>query len=237
MLNVDSALLDLTEWLCRRFQVLTGRTNVWLAFQLTNFSIVVFFVWAGMHFRIGGQPFRIALAAFCGGLLYLLTRTLFKVPVETYENNAYRRVSRGLRNPRRVRDALLRIAFLTFSLMLFFPGTVRLSVSAGARHSQSGSEQLRRCARTHGADDGHAVSGGVRPTSAVPGEGARVVALARFRATGSRCRTGRPPTPAGGLELRILNWRGTGTASQPQARRPGARDHRNLTQCSPADQD
>ncbi|HXD16144.1 MAG TPA: hypothetical protein VN654_03950 [Vicinamibacterales bacterium] len=121
MTLVDSILLDLTEWLCRRLQVLTGRTNVWLAFQLTNFSIVVFFVWAGMHFRIGARPFRIALAAFCGGLLYLLTQTLFKVPVETYENNEYRRVSRGLRNPRRMRDAPLRIAFLTFSLLLFFP--------------------------------------------------------------------------------------------------------------------
>lgn len=121
MLHLDSALLDLTEWLCRRFQVLTGRTNVWLAFQLTNLSIVVFFVWAGMHFRIGSPLFRIALAAFCGALLYLLTQTLFKVPVETYESDAYRRVSRGLRNPRRVRDAQLRIAFLTFSLMLFFP--------------------------------------------------------------------------------------------------------------------
>ena len=71
MLHVDSALLDLTEWLCRRFQVLTGRTNVWLAFQLTNLSIVVFFVWAGMHFRIGGRLFHIVLAAFCGALLYL----------------------------------------------------------------------------------------------------------------------------------------------------------------------
>jgi len=120
MLHVDSALLDLTEWLCRRFQVLTGRTNVWLAFQLTNFSIVLFFVWAGMHLVIGGRAFRIALAAFCGGLLYLLTQTLFKVPVETYEHNEYRRVSRGLRNPRRVRDALLRIAFLTFSSDLVF---------------------------------------------------------------------------------------------------------------------
>src|SRR5215510_15653338 len=74
-----------------------------------------------MHFRIGGPSFRIALAAFCGGLLFLLTQTLFKVPVETYEKNEYRRVSRGFRNPRRVRDALLRIAFLTFSVMLFFP--------------------------------------------------------------------------------------------------------------------
>jgi hypothetical protein len=121
VLRVDSILLDATEWLCRRFQVLTGRTNVWLAFQLTNFSIVVFFVWAGMHFQIGGRPFRIALTAFCGGLLYLLTQTLFRVPVETLEKHAYRRVSRGFRNPRRVRDAMLRIAFLTFSVMLFFP--------------------------------------------------------------------------------------------------------------------
>src|SRR5262245_66080812 len=118
MLAVDSALLDLTEWLCRRFQMLTGRTNVWLAFQLTNFSIVVFFVWAGMHFRIGGRPFQIALAAFCGGLLYLLTRTLFRVPVESYENSEYRRVSRGFPHPRRVRHALLRLALPALQAML-----------------------------------------------------------------------------------------------------------------------
>ena len=181
MLHVDSALLDLTEWLCRRFQLVTGRTNAWLAFQLTNFSIVVFFVWAGMHFRIGGRPFRIALAAFCGGLLYLLTQTLFKVPVETYENNEYRRVLRGLRNPRRVRDALLAYRVPHVLADVFLPGTVRLSISAGARRSQSGSEQLHRCARTHGADDGHALFAGVRSPSAVRREGTRVVAHVRSR--------------------------------------------------------
>ena len=41
MMYVDSAVLDLTEQMCRRFQAWTGRTNVWLAFQLTNLSIVV----------------------------------------------------------------------------------------------------------------------------------------------------------------------------------------------------
>jgi hypothetical protein len=119
MIYIDSALLDVTEWLCRRFQVLTGRTNVWLAFHLTNLSIVVFFVWIGMNFLMADRAVRIALAVFGGGLLYLLTQTIFKVPVEAYENSAYRRVSRGLRNPRRVRDAMLRIAFLTLSLVLF----------------------------------------------------------------------------------------------------------------------
>ena len=34
---------------------------------------------------------------------------------------AYRRVAKGLRNPRRIRDAQLRIAFLTLSLMLSYP--------------------------------------------------------------------------------------------------------------------
>jgi hypothetical protein len=66
-----------------------------------------------------------------------------------------------------VRDALLRIAFLTFSLMLFFPVLFVYPISAGAPHAQSGREQLYRCAWTHGADDGRAVSAGVRSTSAV----------------------------------------------------------------------
>ena len=41
MTFIDSALLNLTEWFCRQFQVLTGRTNVWLAVQFTNLNIIV----------------------------------------------------------------------------------------------------------------------------------------------------------------------------------------------------
>jgi len=119
MLWLDSAFLDLTEGFCRRFQLLTGRTNVWLAFQLTNLSIVVYFLWAGISFW-RTVP-RAALAIFCGLLLYLLAQTIFKVPIETLEESAYRRVARGVRNPRRVRDALLRMPFLTLSLVFFFP--------------------------------------------------------------------------------------------------------------------
>ena len=43
------------------------------------------------------------------------------MPIEAYENDAYRRVAKGLRNPRRIRDALLRISFLTLSFVLFYP--------------------------------------------------------------------------------------------------------------------
>ena len=121
MVWIDAAVLDLTEWLCRRFQLLTGRTNVWLAIQVTNLSIIVYFVWAGMYFVSSGIGARIALAVFCGGLLYVLTQTIFKEPIETYEKYAYQRVAKGLRNPRRIRDALLRIPFLTLSIVLVYP--------------------------------------------------------------------------------------------------------------------
>ena len=121
MTYIDAVLLNLTERFCRRFQRLTGRTNVWLAVQLTNLSIIVYFVWAGVYsWSIDVGP-RILVALFCGGLLYVLTQTIFKVSIETYEAAAYRRVANGIRNPRRVRDALLRVSFLTLSLVLGHP--------------------------------------------------------------------------------------------------------------------
>jgi hypothetical protein len=121
MTYVDTALLDLTEWCCHKFQLLTGRTNVWLAIQLTNLSIIVYFVWAALFFWISDVQVRIALAVFCAGLLYALTQTIFKVSIEAYENSAYHRVAKGFRNPRRVRDSLLRISFLTLSILLAYP--------------------------------------------------------------------------------------------------------------------
>jgi hypothetical protein len=121
VLFIDSAILNVAESCCRKFQLLTGRTNVWLAAQTTNLSILVYFVWAAAYFLRGDMATRVAIGLFCGGLLYVLTQTIFKVPVEAYENDAYRRVAKGLRNPRRVRDALLRVAFLTLSLVLIYP--------------------------------------------------------------------------------------------------------------------
>jgi hypothetical protein len=121
MSYIDSVVLNLTERSCRRFQRLTGRTNVWLAVQLTNVSIIVYFVWAAVYSWSSGVASRVFVGLFCGGLLYALTQTIFKVPIEVYENDAYRRVAKGFRNPRRVRDALLRISFLTLSIVLCYP--------------------------------------------------------------------------------------------------------------------
>ena len=121
MTYIDSVILNVTERCCRRFQLLTGRTNVWLAVQLTNLSIIVYFVWAGLYsLSIDAVP-RTLVALFCIGLLYVLTQTIFKVPIEVSETAAYQRVAKGFRNPRRVRDALLRISFLTLSAVLCYP--------------------------------------------------------------------------------------------------------------------
>jgi hypothetical protein len=122
MTYVDAAVLNFTERICRRFQTWTGRTNVWLAFQLTNLSIVMYFTWvAGLYLLSADVTVRTFVALFCGGVFFVLTRTIFKVPIELSEAEAYRRVSKGLRNPRRLRDAQLRIAFLTLSVVLMYP--------------------------------------------------------------------------------------------------------------------
>jgi hypothetical protein len=120
MIAIDAAILDVTEWLCQRLQVLTGRTNVWLAVQLTNLSVVLYFVWAAAYFRQFRLGIRVAVAIFCAGVLYVLTQTVFRVSIGTAEGDAYRRVAKGLRNPRRIRDAQLRISFLTLSVLLFY---------------------------------------------------------------------------------------------------------------------
>jgi len=121
MAFIDSAVLNLIERSCRGFQRLTGRTNVWLAVQLTNLSIVVYFVWAGLYALNVDVELRVVAAIFCVALVYVLTQTIFRTPVETYEMAAYQRVARGLRNPRRIRDALLRTSFLTLCLVLAYP--------------------------------------------------------------------------------------------------------------------
>jgi hypothetical protein len=122
MPGIDEAVLNATEWLCQKFQLLTGRTNVWLAIQLTNISIVVYFVWAAIYFpAVPIRGARIAVALFCAGVAYVLTQTVFKVSIESAETNAYARVAKGLRNPRRLRDAQLRVSFLTFSLLMLYP--------------------------------------------------------------------------------------------------------------------
>ena len=133
MMYVDSAVLTSPSGCAAEFQMLTGRTNVWLAFQLTNLSIVV-----SLH--LGSDPLfceqrpgptRLRPRRSCGGVFFVLTRTIFRCRSSASEAAAYRRVAKGLRNPRRIRDAQLRIAFLTLSIARSYP-LVRLHRPASA---------------------------------------------------------------------------------------------------------
>jgi hypothetical protein len=122
MTFIDEAVLNFTERVCQRFQRWTGRTNVWLAFQLTNLSIIVYFIWvADLYVIAGDRVVRALVAAFAGVLFFGLTRTIFRTSIEASEIQAYRRVAKGLRNPRRIRDAQLRIGFLTLTIVLAYP--------------------------------------------------------------------------------------------------------------------
>jgi hypothetical protein len=82
----------------------------------------MYFTWvAGLYLLSADVTLRVFVALFCGSVFFVLTRTIFKQPIEVSEAEAYRRVSKGLRNPRRLRDAQLRIAFLTLSILLSYP--------------------------------------------------------------------------------------------------------------------
>ena len=122
MTFIDERVLNFTERICHRFQSWTGRTNVWLAFQLTNLSIVLYFIWvADLYLLAGDRALRAFVALFSGVVFVALTRTIFRTSIEASEMEAYRRVAKGLRNPRRIRDAQLRTGFLTLTILLSFP--------------------------------------------------------------------------------------------------------------------
>lgn len=120
----DAALLDATEAACRRWQRLTGRTNIWLAVQLTNLSIVLYFALAGVTFISGDRAVRAVVTVFAAVVLYGLTKTVLRVPIESVEASAYRRVMKGLRNPRRVRDLPMRLSFIGLSLLMTGPSAL-----------------------------------------------------------------------------------------------------------------
>jgi len=121
MPGIDGFILDLTERLCQRFQELTGKTNVWIAVQLTNLSIIVYFFSAAFYFPLlPSLWWRLAVALFCATVLYALSQTVLKESIKTAESNAYTRVAKGLRNPRRLRDAPLRISFLLMSVLMLY---------------------------------------------------------------------------------------------------------------------
>ena len=124
MIYLDAIILNAIERACRRFQRLTGRTNIWLAVQLTNLSIVVYFVWAAVAFATADAQLRVVVGVFCVVLVYALVQTLFRESIEAHENSAFRRVANGKLNPRRVRDALLRVSFLALTLFFGYAGVV-----------------------------------------------------------------------------------------------------------------
>ena len=85
-------------------------------------SIVVYFIWVtGLYLLSRDLGLRVFVVMFCGAVFFVLTRTIFRLSIEVSETEAYRRLAKGLRNPRRFRDVQLRIAFLTLSVVLSYP--------------------------------------------------------------------------------------------------------------------
>jgi hypothetical protein len=76
---LDGRILNAIERGCRSFQRLTGKTNLWHAAQLMNLSIIVYVLWAVMYSWRAPVCWRVAVAVFCGLLVYILTQAILKV--------------------------------------------------------------------------------------------------------------------------------------------------------------
>ena len=74
-----------------------------------------------LYWLSGILALRIFVSCFCAGVFYMLTRTIFRMSVDAAEEQAYRRVKKGMCNPRRLRDARLRLSFLGLSVLLAAP--------------------------------------------------------------------------------------------------------------------
>ena len=163
---IDSAILNLTQWFCRKFQVLTGRTNVWIGVQLTNLSIVVYFVWAGAYFWNTDLVPRMAGGLFCAALLY------------GTDPDGVESADRVVRD-QRVRTGCQRSDEPETSSR---PPPAHVLSDAFSRAPLSRRVRPRQSARTSRpadllvdrADDGGLVRAGLRSAAAMCGEGARV---------------------------------------------------------------
>ena len=76
---------------------------------------------ADLYLLAGDRSLRAFVALFAAVVFFALTRTIFRTSIEASETEAYRRVAKGLRNPRRIRDAQLRTGFLTLTIVLSAP--------------------------------------------------------------------------------------------------------------------
>jgi hypothetical protein len=186
MAFIDSVVLNLTERSCRGFQRLTGRTNVWLALQLTNLSIIVYFVWAGLYAFNIDIELRVVAAVFCVALCMSSRRRSSRRRSRPMRRPPTSVSPKGLRNPRRIRDALLRTSFLTLCLVLAYPvlfvyqnlRTLPLQLKPNTTNL------VRPQLPAHPADDERVVSAGVRSVAAVRGQSARVDARAVLVSSG-----------------------------------------------------
>jgi hypothetical protein len=75
----------------RRFQDGTGPQRV-ARLQLTDLSIVVYFIWgSGLYVQSAGLALPAFVALFRGGVFFVLTHTLFKLSIDAQETEAYGR--------------------------------------------------------------------------------------------------------------------------------------------------
>ena len=125
IMAMDAWLLRKMEWLAQKFQVLTGKTCMWLAINSLSLSIAVT---VGRNtFRVfSGNPVLAYLGMFMLGLVCVTVLILMKWPgLEQLEAMANSRLENGWANPLKINPFMMaaRSSAVILTLMILFDGT------------------------------------------------------------------------------------------------------------------
>ena len=182
-MGIDSALLDLTERICHKIQMLTGRTNVRIAFQLTNLSVIMYFVWVALYFPNLPPYWRIPAALFFSSVLFALSQSVFKVSIDASENKRVPPRREGSEEPK------TRAGRAPASCILDAVDCAGLPAVVHLRHASHAGRPSRLLP---GRSDGlGALPAGLRPAASLPGSARRAgsclhASTCSSGATGSR---------------------------------------------------
>jgi hypothetical protein len=98
--TVDAAIVQAVEWLCHKFERMTGKTNYWILSRLSILYVICMIM--GTRSTIG-EPYAILVLTFFyvmyGPLTILSTTFSITGLYKVHETAAVRRVAMGLANP------------------------------------------------------------------------------------------------------------------------------------------
>ncbi len=127
MAKIDAWLISRTESLCHCIQRLTGRSCIWLGYQIFLLACCLalwffFSLFAGLEDMVPRVVTMMAAAVLLSGVGLIVVYR-----IESLETIAYRRLSKGLENPAKIDPVMCAIRLILLAYCLCFGPDLRLT--------------------------------------------------------------------------------------------------------------